>query len=821
MSLLIPILSLAALVLLGVAALVMLNVVRSRGAIARSLDMTLMSFTLPRFTALQGDKGKQDKELISLMEQLYSSVATLQVKGWNKFLYGNPYIALEMAVHHVGEQIHFYVAVPARFAETFEKQVQGIFSSAQIERTTDFNVFNPAGASAGGYFKLQQDAILPVVGYTELAADPLGQIAGAMSRLEHEGEGAAIQVIVRPSGDAHLRRLAQDVARQMQAGNDFAKALKRAKNPPKKDTTKPETLQEPPKIATEFEAKLIKALQAKASRPLFDCNVRLITSAADPVRAEQILDDVAGSFAQFSAPNMNSLSLKKLKGSALREFTFQYSFRLFENDQKIELSSEELTSIYHFPVTSAVLPKVKFANFKVVEPPSGIPIQGVAFGANDFQGRETMLRLAKEDRRRHMYILGQTGTGKSVTMQSMIAQDLASGEGLTVIDPHGSLAEWTLANVPKNRVDDVIYFNPADTEYPMGLNMLEYDPANPQDKTLIIDELFEIMDKLYDLKETGGPQFERYFKNATFLLLDNYDRRVPTLADMSRVFVDDAFRADLLAHETNQVVKQFWELEATKTTGDQSLANFAGYVTSKIDAFTSNDFLRPIINQPTSVIDFKNVIEKKKILVVNMAKGKIGDLNANLLGMVIVGKLRRAALARDTRQADLADHYVYMDEFQNITTQSISVILAEARKYRLCLIMAHQFIKQLDEKIRDAIFGNVGTMIVFRISPEDAESPVIKTKFEPQITPYDISNIDNLNGYVSMLVNGQVGRPCNMRALTDLVFGKGDPAVAQAIIEIGRIRYGERREQVERDIQQRFTATSTKPVQPTTWQQSG
>jgi hypothetical protein len=789
--------------IIGAAAIIMLNGVRTKGAIARSLDMVLLSFELPRFGDAQG-KEKDDKQLIAAMEQLYASVATLSSKGWNKFLYGDPYIALEMAVHHVGEQINFYAAVPGKFANQFEKQINGIFPAAQIRRAPDYNIFNPAGASAGGYLTLRETPILPIATYNDLPSDPLGSIIGALGRLEKEGEGAAIQVVVRPSSTTGLRKLAQDTARQMQSGTDFFKALKLAKNPPKKDEKKPETLVEPPKVATEFEGKLIKALQAKASRPLFDCNVRLLAAAPDQIRADQILDDVSGAFAQYAAPDMNGFKLKKQSGGALEKLVFQYSFRLFDRGTSMPLSSEEVTSIYHFPVGSAILPKVKFANFKTAEPPPGIPAQGVAFGLNEYQSQETLLRLSKEDRRRHMYIIGQTGTGKSVTMQSMIAQDLEAGEGLTMLDPHGSLAEWVLANVPKERVDDVIYFDPSDTQFPMGLNLLEFDPASPQDKTLIIDELFEIMDKLYDLKETGGPQFERYFKNATFLLLDNYERIQPTLADMSRVFIDEKFRNDLLAHESNQIVKQFWELEATKTTGDQSLANFAGYVTSKIDAFTSNDFLRPIINQPRSVIDFKDVIENKKILVVNLAKGKIGDLNANLLGMVIIGKLRRAALARDTKRTDLPDHYVYMDEFQNFTTQSISVILAEARKYRLCLIMAHQFIKQLDEQIRDAVFGNVGTMVVFRISPEDAESPVIKTKFEPVFSPADISNIDNYHAYVAMLVNGQVGRPCNMRGLGELVLGKGDPKMREALVEICRLRFGRPRADVERELQERY-----------------
>lgn len=795
--------------IIGTAAVIMLNGVRTKGAIARSLDMTLLAFILPRFAA--DGQGKEDAKLIAAMEQLYASIATLKTKGWNKFLYGDPYIALEMAVHHVGEQIHFYAAVPSKFADQFEKQVQGIFPTAQTERTRDYNIFNPNGASAGGYFELSQDPILPFQTYEDLPADPLGPLVSALGRLQNEGEGAAIQVLVRPSSRAELRKLAQDTARQMQAGNDFFKALKLAKNPSKEKKDDEPALANVPKVATEFEQKLIKALQDKASRPLFDCNVRILTSAPDADRAGQILEEVTGAFAQYAAPDLNSFKLKKQSGRALERLVFNFAFRLFDHGTSVPLSSEEVTSIYHFPVSSAVLPKVRFAEFKTAEPPPGIPTDGVAIGENTYHGQKTVLRVSRDDRRRHMYIIGQTGTGKTVTMKSMIAQDLANGEGLTILDPHGEFAEWALEQVPKERADDVIYFNPADVQYPMGLNMLEFDPANPQDKTLIIDELFEIMDKLYDLKETGGPQFERYFKNATFLLLDNYERIQPTLGDMSRVFVDEAFRKDLLAHETNQIVKQFWELEATKTTGDQSLANFAGYVTSKIDTFTSNDFLRPIINQPRSVIDFKDVIENKRILVVNLAKGRIGDLNASLLGMVILGKLRRVALARDTTRTDLPDHYVYMDEFQNFTTESINVILAEARKYRLCLVMAHQFIKQLDEDIAAAVFGNVGTMVIYRVSSEDADDVRIKTKLEPIFAPGDVVNLSMGNSYVTMLVNGQVGRPTNMRGLyEEYVKGKGDPKVRDALIRISRLRYGRPRDEIEREIQDRFGRNTAK-----------
>ncbi|HTP57244.1 MAG TPA: DUF87 domain-containing protein, partial [Candidatus Paceibacterota bacterium] len=516
-------------VILAVAVLIIVNGLRSRGSLARSLDMRLLLFLLPRFAP---EGGEQDiRKLIAVMEQLYASIANLHTKGWNKFLYGDPYLVLELAVHHIGEQIHFYAAVPSTFADQFEKQMTGVFPAATVIRSPDYNIFNPTGGSAGAYLTLREDPILPVLTYTELPGDPLGPLVSAMGKLEKEGEGVAIQVVVRPSGRQSIRKLASDTARQMQAGNDFQKALKLAKHPPKKEEKKDAeaAVQEAPKVATEFEQKLISALQSKASRPLFDCNIRVLASAPVPERAEQILADVTGAFSQYASPDRNGFSVKKLTGNALERLEFAFAFRQFDERQSMPLSAEELTSIYHFPVGSLVLPKVKFANFKTAEPPPGMPETGVAFGMNEYRGQDTLLRLSRDDRRRHMYIIGQTGTGKTVTMQSMIPQDLENGDGITVLDPHGTFAEWVLANVPKERVQDVIYFNPGDTAYPLGLNMLEFDPSNPQEKTLIIDELFEIISKLYDLSVSGGPMFERYFKNALFLLMDNFERRVPTL----------------------------------------------------------------------------------------------------------------------------------------------------------------------------------------------------------------------------------------------------------------------------------------------------
>jgi hypothetical protein len=313
--------------------------------------------------------------------------------------------------------------------------------------------------------------------------------------------------------------------------------------------------------------------------------------------------------------------------------------------------------------------------------------------------------------------------------------------------------------------------------------------------------------------------FEKYFKNSALLLMDAYEYAhknnlpdkelfVPVLADISRVLVDDAYRAKLLTMETNPLVSQFWKLEAEKAGGEQKLENMAPYISSKITSFVFNEFLRPIINQPRSAFNFREVMDAGKILVVNLSKGKIGDLNANLLGMIVVGKLLMSALSRvDMGEKERKDFYLYIDEFQNFTTDSIATILAEARKYRLNLVIAHQFIKQLKESIRDAVFGNVGSMAVMRISPDDAE--YLKNKFEPVFSAQDLMNIDNFNAYVSLILENVVQRPFNIRVQKEIVFGAEDKELAKSIEQMSKLKNGRPREEVEAEIKARFEKNSS------------
>jgi len=380
----------------------------------------------------------------------------------------------------------------------------------------------------------------------------------------------------------------------------------------------------------------------------------------------------------------------------------------------------------------------------------------------------------------------------------MITQDIQNGDGVCYIDPHGTDIQTILSRIPKERIDDVIYFDPAYTDRPMGLNMLEYDPKYPEQKTFVVNELMSIFNKLFDMKTSGGPMFEQYFKNSAFLVMEDPESGC-TLLEISRVLSDKEFRDMKLSKCKNPIIKQFW-VGAEQTTGDQGLANFVPYITSKFDNFISNDIMRPVVLQEKSVFNFRDIMDNKKILLVNLSKGRLGEMNANLIGLVLVGKIQMAALSRvDMYGQKMNDFYLYIDEFQNVTTDSIASILSEARKYRLSLNIAHQYISQLEEGIKNAVFGNVGSMAVFRVSAEDAQ--FLESKFKPTFMATDIMKLDNFNAYLSMLINGQPTKPFNIETIKPI---DGNLEIVAKIKELSYLKYGRPREEVEKEIMDKY-----------------
>jgi hypothetical protein len=529
------------------------------------------------------------------------------------------------------------------------------------------------------------------------------------------------------------------------------------------------------------------------------------------MRAENILSDLESSFNQFTNSLGNSFKWNRVKDNHLKDLFYQFTFRLFDRGQVLPVSIREITTVMHFPMTtqSNFSPQLKQTTAATAPAPLDIPHkgEGVFLGKNVHRNIEQDIYMTPEDRLRHMYVIGQTGTGKSTILRNLIVQDIINGDGVCFIDPHGNDVQDILSKIPKERYDDVIYFDPGYTDRPMSLNMLEYDHSNPEQKTFVVNELFSIFQKLYEgSPESMGPMFEQYFRNATMLVMDDPDSGC-TLLDISRVMAVKSFRDMKIARCKNPIVKQFWTEIAEKTSGESGLANMIPYITSKFDVFSANEIMRPIIAQEQSSFNFREIMDSKKILLVNLAKGRLGDINSNLIGLIVVGKILMAALSRvDSFGKEMNPFYLYIDEFQNITTPSISTILSEARKYKLSLTVAHQFINQLDEKIKASVFGNVGNMVVYRTGAEDAE--VLQKQFEPVFKASDIMNIDNLNAYIKMLSHGKPTKPFNIRVDH---MPRGNMDIVESLKELSYLKYGKDKNVIRDEVDAKFASDKPKP----------
>lgn len=789
------------LTLFGVIAILLLRGSVRRGLISRSLNLELL---LVRFSPIappaQEPTTQQIREKIALMEQFYSHLHLIRDNWWRTLIYGKPAFSLELTIPSVGEEISFYVAVPRRLRAAVEKVIQGIFPDAQVEVSRDYNIFNPEGSTAGAAVVLKENKYYPLKSYQKLEGDPMKELTNVFTKLAKVGEGASLQIVARPARKKWRKRL-KDRAKILYGGKKaresiFLGAIRGAGEftGGMAEAQKMERPEELKKI-TPLQEDMVRTLENKASKPLFDVNIRILASAPDETRARSILQGLTFAFAQFADPNLNSFKIIPSEGRSLKGLIFNFSFRGFDDRRKIILGSEELTSIFHFPNILTETPKLKIVKAREAPPPVNVPQDGLLLGYNMFRGEKTDIRLSEEDRRRHLYIIGQTGTGKSVFLESMIIQDIQAGKGVCVIDPHGDMVERILGFVPRHRAQDVIYFNPGDVQRPMGLNMLEYDPNFPEQKTFIVNELLSIFDKLYNMSIAGGPMFEQYFRNSTLLVMDDPSSG-NTLIEIERVLTDKPFRDLKLSRSNNIVVKNFWTQIAEKAGGEASLKDMVPYIASKFDNFIANEIMRPIIAQEKSAFNFREVMDNQKILLVNLSKGRLGDLNSSLIGLVIVGKLLMAALSRtDQPEERRKDFYLYIDEFQNVTTDSIATILSEARKYRLDLIITHQFIGQLKEEIKKAVFGNVGSMVSFRIGSDDGE--FMAKQYKPIFSEHDLLNIDNFNCYVKLLIKGQTAPSFSMKTYPS---GKGDKEVIEMIKEISRTKYGRPREEVEREI---------------------
>lgn len=753
-----------------------------------SLDLAVLSIKIQRRSEEEKTGSKDFLHDISLMEQLLNSLSSIR----------KPFV-FEVAVQNKTEQINFYLAVPRSHLDFAKRQIQGLFLDAEVNLANEYNIFSTQGESTGGFLSLVESPLLPLRTYREAEVDSFAPILSTLSKLKEDGDGAAIQLVIMPAPESDkkniiksLERLKQgDKTKEVFYGPSLIKEIGKVLGNGAKEgeTAKLKIIDE----------EAIKALQLKIAKPLFSVNVRLVSSSNDLGRAEEIFLSISGAFSQFGAALRNSFKI--IVPKKLKKLYFDYAFREYNPQQKMILNSEEIASLVHIPTATSDVPRINWLRTKEVPPPANLPTEGTVLGENVFRDDHKLVRITEADRRRHLYIVGQTGVGKSyLLMTPMIVQDIENGKGVCVIDPHGELIDGILERIPKNRLDDVVVFDPGDLRRPLGLNMLEYNLAKPEEKTFIVNELMNIFNRLYDLKTTGGPMFEYYLRNALLLMLGDASNEPVTLLDVPRIFSDNDYRNAKLARCKDQLVIDFWTKEANKASGEQGLANMTVYIVSKFSTFISNDYMRPIVGQTKSSFNVRDLMDNQKILLVKLAKGKIGDINANLLGMIITGRILMAALGRsDMRPEERKDFCFYIDEFQNFTTDSISSILSEARKYGLCLTVAHQFIAQLEDDIRDAVFGNVGSIISFRVGSADAEFLV--KQFGPEFGEKDLTSLENGRALIKLLIAGEPARPFSFNCLAPKT---GFPDLRPKLEELSRLTYGQELSQVEREIFERF-----------------
>ncbi|HYC34566.1 MAG TPA: TraM recognition domain-containing protein [Candidatus Paceibacterota bacterium] len=779
--------------------------------IMKSLRHTLYEVNF-KADAKEAAEKRPLKELISSMEQLYTGLLNFEHRTDNSFSIedANPEGTLETS---------FFVSVPDVKRDLFEKQLLAVFPKAKlIEKKDDYNVFNYEGETAAAYAHLHSNPIFPIKTYDKFDYDSLNILLNSFSKIAEEGEGVAIQLVVEPDKGDYLWRY-KDALRQLEQGADLKRAtevkhgflgalFKTTKNLAAdafSDALAPKSGSKPMDPAAniakkkEHNAWAIEEIKNKISTPIAHVSLKIVASAGTMERAEHILNDVTTVFNQFENTQGNKFSWKRVPEKKIIDFVREYAYRRMVKDEAMPLSIRELTSILHFPTGEISSPHVKISKAATAPAPVGLPQQGTLLGVNFDRNQHTNIYMQAEDRMRHMYVIGQTGTGKTTLLKNMIIQDIKNGEGVCFIDPHGSDVQDILAAVPKERYDDVIYFDPGYTARPMGLNMLEYDPNFPEQKTFVVNEMLSIFNKLFDMKVAGGPMFEQYFRNSVMLVMDDPETG-NTLLDVAKVLSSKQFRDFKISRCKNPLVVQFWKEIAEKAGGESSLANMVPYITNKFDVFLSNDIMRPIVSQEKSSFKMREIMDTKKIFLVNLAKGRLGDINANLLGLILVGKILMAALSRvDSFGKDMAPFYLYIDEFQNITTDSISQILSEARKYKLSLTIAHQFIAQLEDDIKDAVFGNVGSISAFRVGADDAE--YLEKQFEPIFEANDILNLDNRNCYMKLLVSGKPVRPFSMETLPPQ---KGNPAIVPKLQELSYLMYGKDRSLIEEEIMRKY-----------------
>jgi len=764
---------------------------------------------------LEIPKANDKSELAA--EQLFASLHGI-LRDRNELKYtGGIQEHLSFEIASVDGQIRFYVWVPKTLQSFVEGQIYSQYPTVQIHAAEEDYVAHERRHTVTytSEITLSDSEFLPIKTFQSFEVDPLAGITGTLAKLESTGEELWVQVLVRPIPD-EWHKASDRWIQTVKTGNPFAflsgegmsfkwvgGLFKALSQPPEQGTIGA------PKEVSERNKTRIGEAEKKATKLGYQVKIRLAYLGESQVNAKLRMQAIVGTFKQFNSTNLNGFQMTA--GSFKKEDLAKYRARLFA-DRGFILNIEELASVFHLPHTNVETPNIVWASSKTAEPPAKLPVitgndaidENIsAFGLTNFRGINHQFGMLRYDRSRHVYIIGQTGAGKSGTLELFALSDIFHGQGYAIIDPHGDFAVDNMRFIPGSRTEDVVYFNPADTAFPLGFNPLEV--TNPAQKTNISSEVIGVLKRMFG--ESWGPRLEYILRYTILALLD---RPNTTMLDITRMLTDKKFRKETLSYCTDTVVLQFWNVEFASWT-EKFQAEAIAPVLNKVGAFTANPVIRNIIGQPKSTFNIREIMDDGKILIVNLSKGLIGEDNASILGAFLVTKIQLAAMSRSDIP-DIKDRrpfYLYVDEFQNFATDSFATILSEARKYGLNLTVANQYISQMSDTVRNAVFGNVGTMISFRVSADDA--PILSKQFEPQFEPNDLLQMHNRHFIINMVINGEKAPAFSATTLT-----LPPPQVDNTgrIIENTRLKYSRTRAEVEKEISDAINPPAQQPKPP-------
>ncbi len=753
-------------------------------------------------TLLLVEVPKENEKSALSAEQMFASLHGILRTKSDIAKEGSVQEHISFEIASIGNRIHFYVWCPKHLKDFVEGQIYAQYPSVHIkEADTDYS-HRPELVQKtilSSELSLAKEPVLPIKTYTSFEVDPISSITSVMAKLD-PGEEIWIQLLVRPIEDSWHGQGKKFIAESKGGKGKTLKdvllelpihvitnALSALTAPPEAPEKKDEK-----KDLSEGEKGFYSAIENKISKLGYETKIRLVYLGNHPDQARLRMQALLGSFKQF-----NTLNLNGLKDSGLSDSTGvveEYAARFFPSKGSI-MNTEELASLYHLPHKSVETPNIVWNVARTSEPPAALPVEVKGeeaalslFGLTNFRGIRQKFGIKRGDRGRHLYIVGQTGTGKSMLLQLLTLSDIYHDQGFAIIDPHGDLATDIMKYIPEHRVKDVIYFNPADIEFPIAFNPMEV--TDPNFKNNISSEIVGVLKRMF---ESWGPRLEYILRFTILALLDYPDS---TLLGITRMLTDKEFRKKVVREVQDPVVKNFW-LNEFASWNDKFANEAVAPVLNKVGAFTANPLIRNVIGQPKSALNLRKIMDEGKILIVNLSQGLIGEDNASVLGALMVTKLQLSAMSRANQPlSERRPFYLYVDEFQNFATDSFAVILSEARKYGLYLTVANQYIAQIAETaVKDAVFGNVGSIVTFRVGADDAG--YLAKYFKPIFEDTDIVTLNNQHILLSMSIDGEKSPPFSG---TTLVMPEPEQDLSSQIIDQSRTLYASSKAKVTEDI---------------------